>query len=76
MNKYAELNKEINIVLFIHLHNNIEKIDEAKEYYKDFLALTNVRLQNRDENSIKNFSKYDLGICCMSEIFFESVKCC
>ena len=55
----------------IHLHNNIENIDDAKIYYKDFLSLKNVRLQNKDENSIENFYKFNLGVCCMSEIFFD-----
>ena len=71
MTKYVLNNKNIEIVLFIHLHNNIENIDDAKRYYSDFLSLNNVRLQKENENSIKNFSNYELGICCMSEIFFD-----
>ena len=69
--EYALIHKNIEIVLFIHLHNNIENMKDAKKYYKDFLLLNNVRLQNENENSIENFYNYDLGICCMSEIFFD-----
>jgi len=71
MRKYAIENPNIDIVLFIHLHNNIENIIDAKIYYKDFLSLDNVRLQDENENSIENFNSYDLGVCCMSEIFFD-----
>jgi hypothetical protein len=69
--EYALINQDIEIVLFIHLHNGIENIDDAKKYYKDFLSLKNVRLQKKDENSIENFYKFNLGLCCMSEIFFD-----
>ncbi len=72
--KYALINKHIDIVLFIHLHNNVENIEDAKIYYSDILALNNVRLQNINENSIENFGNYNLGITCLSEIFFDRVE--
>lgn len=71
MIEFSKKNIDIEIVLFIHLHNNIENISDAKIHYNNFLSLNNVRLQKENENSIKNFDKFDLGICCMSEIFFD-----
>lgn len=69
--KYAIKYKHIDITLFIHLHNDIENIHYAKKYYSDLLTLENIRLQNKNENSIENFHKYELGLCYRSEIFFN-----
>lgn len=74
MKNYAMQNRDIEFVLFIHLHNCIENLEDAKKYYEGFLSLKNVRLAKKTENSIENFDKYTLGICCMSEIFFDRAE--
>lgn len=74
LKRYAQQYQEVEIVLFIHLHNGIENREDAQVYYKDFLAVNNVRLQNEDEKSIDTFEAFGLAVTCLSEIFFDRIE--
>jgi hypothetical protein len=71
---FAIKNKNVQVVLYIHTHGGVENFINAKEHYKKFLLLPNVRLQQKDENSIDTFNQINLSLTSVSEIFFDRVE--